>query len=126
MTRVITDMELWSEVRRRVLTGEMSKRAACQHYDIHWQTLQKMLEHPEPPGYRLTQKRSSKLEPFLPIIEEILTSDRHVHRKQRHTAKRIWERLRDEEGFDGGRAAASPHTHPRSLNDVYPSAPTTT
>lgn len=102
MTRVITDMELWSEVRRRVLTGEMSKRAACQHYGIHWQTLQKMLEHPEPPGYRLTQKRSSKLEPFLPILEEILVSDRDVHRKQRHTAKRIFERLRDEHGYAGG------------------------
>ena len=48
MARVITDMELWSEVRRRVLTGEMSKRAACRMYDIHWQTLEKMLKHPEP------------------------------------------------------------------------------
>ena len=95
-------MELWSEVRRRVLTGEMSKRAACRMYGIHWQTLEKMLKHPEPPGYRLTAKRSSKLEPFLPIIEEILTTDRHVHKKQRHTAKRIFERLRDEHGYDGG------------------------
>lgn len=102
MARVITDMELWSEVRRRVLTGEMSKRAACQHYGIHWQTLAKMLEHPEPPGYRLTQKRSSKLEPFLPTIDEIPSTDRAVHRKQRHMAKRIFERLRDEHGYDGG------------------------
>jgi transposase len=76
VARVITDMELWSEVLRHVLTGEMSKRAACEHYGIHWQTLTKMLEHPEPPGYRLTKRRSSKLDPFLPIIEEILTSDR--------------------------------------------------
>ena len=102
MARVITDMELWSEVRRRVLTGEMSKRAACREYGIHWQTLSKMLEHPEPPGYRLAEKRSSKLESFLPIIDEILTTDRTVHRKQRHTAKRIFERLRDEHGDDGG------------------------
>lgn len=100
--RVITDMEFWSEVRRRVLTGEMSKRAACQHYGIHWQTLEKMLKHPEPPGYRRSQPRPSKLDPFLPIIEEILTSDRQVHRKQRHTAKRIFERLRDEHGYAGG------------------------
>ena len=37
--RVITDMELWTEVRRRVLNGELSKRAACREYDICWQTL---------------------------------------------------------------------------------------
>jgi transposase len=99
---VITDMELWSEVRRRVLTGEISKRAACREYNIHWRTLQKMLQHAEPPGYRREKARPSKLDAFLPVIEEILTSDRKVHRKQRHTAKRIFERLRDEHGYDGG------------------------
>jgi len=35
-------------------------------------------------------------DPFVPIIEDILKSDRQVHRKQRHTARRIFERLRDE------------------------------
>ena len=99
---VITDMELWSEVRRRVLTGEISKRAACREYNIHWRTLPKMLQHSEPPGYRREKARPSKLDAFLPVIEEILTSDRKVHRKQRHTAKRIFERLRDEHDYDGG------------------------
>jgi len=42
-----------------------------------------------------------KIEPFLPIIREILTADRQAPRKQRHTAKRIWQRLRTEHGFDG-------------------------
>jgi len=99
---VFTDMEKWIEIRRRVLNGEISKRAACQEYDIHWDTLTKILTHTEPPGYRLTKRRPSKLEPFLPIIEEILKNDRQVHRKQRHTARRIFERLRDEHGYDGG------------------------
>jgi putative transposase len=31
-------MEKWTEVRRRVLTGELSKRAACQEYGISWLT----------------------------------------------------------------------------------------
>ena len=61
-----------------------------------------MLDHSEPPGYRLTKPRGSKLDEFLPIIHEILKSDRQVHRKQRHTAKRIFERLRDEHEYDGG------------------------
>ena len=34
-------MEMWSEIRRRVLTGELTKRAACREYDLHWETLEK-------------------------------------------------------------------------------------
>ena len=102
MTRVFTDMEIWVEVRRRVLTGELSKRAACREYEIHWQTLEKILSHSEPPGYQKTKPRPSIVDPFLPIIEEILKSDRQVHRKQHHTARRIFERLRDEHGYVGG------------------------
>ena len=70
--KVFTDMEKWVEIRRRVLSDEISKRAACAEYEIHWETLQKILTHSEPPGYRRTQPRRSKLEPFLPIIHEIL------------------------------------------------------
>ncbi len=95
-------MELWIEIRRRVSSGELSKRKACAEYDIHWDTLEKILTHTEPPGYRLTKKRPSKLEPFLPFIHEMLDGDRKVHRKQRHTAQRLFERLRDEHGYTGG------------------------
>jgi len=51
-------MELWGEIRRRVLTGEISQRAARDEYDIHWDTLQKILTYSEPPGYRLTKPPS--------------------------------------------------------------------
>lgn len=95
-------MEQWIEIRRRVLNGELSKRAACVEYGIHWDTLQKILIHSEPPGYRLTKSRPSKLESFLPVIHEILESDRTVHRKQRHTVQRIFDRLRDEHDYAGG------------------------
>ena len=95
-------MEQWIEIRRRVLNGELSKRAACAEYGIHWDTLTKILTHSEPPGYRLTKSRPSKLEPFLPVIHEILESDRQVHRKQRHTAQRIFDRLCAEHRYKGG------------------------
>jgi hypothetical protein len=35
-------------------------------------------------------------------IDKVLEDDRSVHKKQHHTAQRIFERLRDEEGFSGG------------------------
>ena len=45
-------MEFWTAVRRRVLTGELSQRAACRQYGVSWHTLKKILEHEEPPRYR--------------------------------------------------------------------------
>lgn len=95
-------MELWTEIRRQVLTNELSRRAACRKYGLGWQTLKKILAHTEPPGYRQSQPRPKrKLESFLPIIHQILTDDRQAPKKQRHTAQRIFERLRDEYQFPG-------------------------
>ena len=59
--------------------------------------------HPEPPGYRRTApRRPSILEPLLPVVHQILEDDRKAPRKQRHTAVRIFRRLRDEHGYTGG------------------------
>ena len=94
---------MWTEVRRRVLNKELSKRAACKEYSIHWDTLTRILEHVEPPGYQQAQPRPKpKIGPFLPIIHKILEDDRQAPRKQRHTAKRIFDRLVAEHQFDGG------------------------
>jgi len=69
---------------------------------MHWKTLQKMLTHPEPPGYRQRKVRAQpKLGPYQERIEQILKEDQLLPRKQRHTAKRVWERLQ-EAGFTGG------------------------
>ena len=96
-------MEMWTEVRRRVLTGELSKRAACQEYGINWRTLAKMLAHAEPPGYRRRAKREKPiLGPHLAWIHEVLEQDREAPKKQHHTAQRIFDRLRAERGYTGG------------------------
>ncbi len=98
-----TDMESWAEIRRRVLVDGLSRRAACREYGIHFKTLRKVLAHPEPPGYRRTApRRPSILEPLLPVVHQILQDDRKAPRKQRHTAVRIYRRLRDEHGYKGG------------------------
>jgi transposase len=95
-------MENWAEIRRRVLVDGQSKRSVCREFDIHWDTLQKILGHPQPPGYRRSTPRPRpKLEPFLPVIHQILGDDTKAPRKQRQTAKRIFERLRDEYGYEG-------------------------
>jgi len=100
---VITDMNLWTEVRRAVLTGEMSRREAAEKFELNFRTIQKILAHEEPPGYRRTGPRGKPtIGPFIPIIHELLEADKKSHRKQRHTGRRIFERLRDEYGYTGG------------------------
>ena len=46
-------MEKWAEIRRLVFVEGRSKRSVCRQFGIHWDTLIKILEHSEPPGYRL-------------------------------------------------------------------------
>lgn len=95
-------MNLWTEVRRYVLVEQHSKRSACVKFGIHWKMLHKMLEHPAPPGYRKPKvPRAKKIDKVLPVLHAWLEADRHEPPKQRHTARRLYERLRDEHGFDG-------------------------
>jgi transposase len=96
-------MDNWAEIRRRVLADGLSGRAACREYKIHWKTLKRILDNPQPPGYRRTKpRRPSILDPLLPVVHQILEDDTKAPKKQRHTAKRIFDRLRAEHGYAGG------------------------
>jgi transposase len=99
---VYTDMKQWEEIRYRVRREGISKRKVLRETGMHWQTLEKVLTHPEPPGYQFSKPRPKrKIGPYLERIRQIIKDDAKIHRKQRHTAKRIFERLR-EEGYTGG------------------------
>lgn len=99
------DMEQWMEIRRRVLAQGVSKRQILRETGMHWTTLEKILAQSEPPGYRQQRNRPKpKIGPWLGRIEAILTADKELPRKQRHSAKRLFERLR-EEGYAGGYTA---------------------
>lgn len=97
-----TAMEWWTKIRLEVLRGETSKRAILRRENIHWETLKKILQYPEPPGYRSKKPRHKpKLGPYLERIVQIIEDDKAVSKKQRHTSKRIYERLKAE-GYQGG------------------------
>ena len=95
-------MDKWTRIRRDVLVGGMSRREASEKHKLNFRTIQKVLQYEEPPGYRRKSERDKpRIGPFIPIIHEILEADKKVHPKQRHTGKRIFERLRDKEGYTG-------------------------
>jgi len=98
-------MDQWAEIRRRVKVEGVSKRQILRESGMHWKTLNKILAHSAPPGYRLNKPRSkSKIGAYVERIRQILKEDKAMPKKQRHTAKRIFERLLGE-GYVGGYTA---------------------
>lgn len=74
---------------------------------LDWKTVKKYVDKEDfnepPPVLKASKKRTSKLDPFKPQIDAWLEQDRSAPRKQRHTAQRIFDRLKDECGYDGCR-----------------------
>jgi transposase len=89
-------------IRRKVLIEEKSQREVARELGHSRKTIKKALSQAAPPGYRLRKGRPKPvLDPVRPIVEAWLAADQAAPRKQRHTAQRIFERLRDEHGFTG-------------------------
>jgi transposase len=96
-------VELYAKIRRAVMVDGLSRREAARRFGVHRNTIAKMLQFSIPPGYRRRERPvSKKLGPYMAWIDAVIEGDRSVHKKQRHTAHRIFERLRDERGFSGG------------------------
>lgn len=97
------NVDLYGRVRHAVLIDGMSSRGAARIFGVGPRTVAKMLAFSVPPGYRRSQPAPRpKLDAFTGIIDQILEADKLVPKKQRHTSKRIFERLRGEYRFTGG------------------------
>ena len=103
-------VESYAAVRRFVFVEGHSRREAARVFGLNRETVAKMCRFSLPPGYtRKEPAAKPKLGPLLPVIDAILEADRTAPVKQRHTAKRIFERLRDEHGFAGGYTVVKDH-----------------
>ena len=65
------------------------------------------------PTVKARKGRASKLDPYKPVIDSWLEQDRKRRAKQRHTAKRIFDRLVAECGYDGGCTVVQQHVKAR-------------
>ena len=96
-------MEIYGRVRRAVRVEGRSQRAVAREFGLSRETVRKMLQYAVPPGYQRQQPiKRPKLGPWLGVIDAILNDDKQRPAKQRHTSKRIFERLKEEHGFTGG------------------------
>jgi len=96
------DVEVYAQVRRFCIAEGNSIRHAARFFGISRTTIRKILTYYEPPGYRRKDRVARPiLGPYVGVIDHILESDKAMPKKQRHTAKRVFERLRDEHGYPG-------------------------
>ena len=103
-------VEVYAAVRQFVFIDGHSRREAARVFGLSRETIAKMCRFSLPPGYtRSKPAEKPKLGRLLPVIAAILDADRTAPVKQRHTAKRIFERLRDEYGYGGGYTVVKDH-----------------
>ena len=96
-------MELYRKVRLAYFQDGQSKRAIARRFGISRDSVDKIIVYSVPPGYRrVAPIKRPKLDGFTDHIDQWLQEDDGRPKKQRHTAKRVFERLRDEHSFAGG------------------------
>src|SRR3954465_11765791 len=96
-------VDLYARVRRACHAEGMSQREAARIFGIDPKTVAKMLRFSVPPGYRRSKPPvRPKLDGVTGGIDRILEEHRGRPGKQRHTAGRIFQRLKAEHGFTGG------------------------
>ena len=79
-TEVYRDMDQWTKIRVRIRQGE-KKSEILKETGMHWKTLEKILTHPEPPGYRMKSPRpESKLGPYLTPRQKVLSPNYKIER----------------------------------------------
>ena len=100
----MTSMDQIHRIRDLYYVQDKSLKEIASIENIDWRTARKyvdMEDFSEAPPSPNEEDRSSKLDPFKPIIDKWLIEDKKAPRKQRHTARKVHKRLRDEvEGYD--------------------------
>ena len=91
-------MELFEHIRRERRERGSSLRELARRHRVHRRTVRQALRSALPPPRKRAPRLAPQLGPYVEVIREWLVADLSAPRKQRHTARRIWQRLVDERG----------------------------
>jgi len=91
-------VELFERIRTDKREEDVSVRALARRHRVHRRTVRQALAAALPPARRVATRAAPALGPHRATIRAWLTSDLSAPRKQRHTTRRVWQRLVDEAG----------------------------
>ena len=89
-------VRLFEQIRREYERGAGTIKGVSKEFGVHRRMVRQALESAVPPARKHAERVSPKLEPVREFIDEVLEGDKRAPRKQRHTARRIWSRVREE------------------------------
>ena len=95
-------MQLYEQIRRVEEREKLSIRALSRRFGVHRRDVRAALEAAVPAPPKTPERPAPKMDRFKAIIDGWLEADRSLPRKQRHTARRVWQRLVDEHDADVG------------------------
>lgn len=92
-------VELFETIRRERRVEGLSIRELADRHQVHRRTVRQALDSAVPPPRKAYPRRlRPAIAPWTVVIDGWLLADRDAPRKQRHTARRIWQRLVAEHG----------------------------
>lgn len=92
-------VELFEQIRRDRRVGGLSIRELTERHRVHRRTVRQALASAVPPARKVYGRRSRPAtDPYVEVVDGWLLGDREVPVKQRHTARRVWQRLVVEHG----------------------------
>ncbi|WP_152231212.1 IS21 family transposase [Georgenia ruanii] len=91
-------VEQFERIRRDARDEGLSIRALASKHKVHRRTVRQALADPTPPARKVPDRVAPVLGAHVTTVRAWLVADQQVPRKQRHTARRVWQRLVEEEG----------------------------
>ena len=89
-------VELFEQIRKTHAREEVSIRELSRRFDVHRRTVRQAIASAIPPPRKMTPRRRPAIGSWTETIDAWLAEDEKAPRKQRHTARRVWQRLVDE------------------------------
>ena len=109
-------MELFENIRREYEFGAGTIVGVARKLGVHRRMVREAIRNALPMARKKPDRPHWKLNPFIPLIEDMLEADRSASRKQRHTAHRIWQRIKEEvSGCEVSERSIRKYVHKRRL-----------